>query len=262
VTLAELCAAARRERPELAFDDAVLAEAVASLAGELEPARCRAGDFALAQLAARGDRDAIRILEREHDATIARVCRRFAGHGHDPDDLRQILRDKLWVARPAALASYNGLGSLSSWLRILATRTFIDLGRRKDRAREELSPAAVEHALAPEDLALELIKAEYRDAVKRALLRAVDQLERGDRHLLRQHLVEALTIDQLAAVLGIHRSTVARRIANAKDRLAEATRMHLRAELALDEAELAQLVELVASKLELSMRTLLQSRPA
>ena len=91
---------------------------------------------------------------------------------------------------PPRIASYSGYGFLSNWLRVVATRTFLELTKRKDRARERIASEERLLALAmPDDLALDLVKAELRGAVTTALRAAVTTLEPGDRHLLRQHLV-------------------------------------------------------------------------
>ncbi|MFT3691955.1 MAG: sigma-70 family RNA polymerase sigma factor [Kofleriaceae bacterium] len=216
-----------------------------------------ADDHALAQAAARGDAAAIAAFEAKFAPAIDNVCRRFASTNHGEDDLRQILRDKLFVGGAPALATYDGRGSLGTWVKVIATRLFIDLGRRKDRARELADDVAIDRAFAPEDLGLEVIKAEYRDHVMRALRDAVAALDRGARHLLRQHLVSGLSIDQLAASLGIHRATAARRIAAAREQLIANTRDRLATTLEIDEHELAEMFALVISKLELSMKTLL-----
>src|SRR4029453_15390851 len=109
--------------------------------------------------------------------------------------------------RRPKIADYAGQGFLENWLRITAVRTFLDLGKRKDRAREAAAAEDPARGLAsPDDLELSLGKAENRAAVADALREAVGLLEPGDRHLLRQHLVAGLSIDQLSAVLGIHRA--------------------------------------------------------
>lgn len=219
-----------------------------------------ADELAVAQAAARGDAGAIAAVERAGAEAIAATCRRFAGAGHGEDDLRQILRDHLFVARPdrpPRIAEYDGGGSLGGWLRVVATRLFIDLGRAKGRAREQPVDDAVATTAAATDLALDAIKAEYRAAVAAALLAAARELAPGDRHLLRQHLVAGLTVDQLGAVLGIHRATAARRIARARDDLAARVREHLAAELDLDDRELAEVFGLVISRLDLSIARML-----
>jgi RNA polymerase sigma-70 factor (ECF subfamily) len=268
--LAELCEAARAAHPEIAVDDARLIAAI----GERAPAdpaqlpaylgRCRAGELWLALAAGSGDAWAIAAIEREHDAAIEAVCRRFATAVVGGDDLRQILRGRLYVPEPGRrpkIAEYAGQGFLENWLRITAVRTFLDLGKRKDRApREDASAEDPVLALAsPDDLELALVKAEYRAAVAEALREAVRLLEPGDRHLLRQHLVAGLSIDQLGAVLGIHRATAARRIARAREQLVADTRRALEVRRGLSARELDEMLALVMSGLDVSLSKLLAS---
>jgi RNA polymerase sigma-70 factor (ECF subfamily) len=135
---------------------------------------------------------------------------------------------------------------------------FLDLHKRRDRAREQPTDDDVMLALPqPGDLGLDLIKAEYRAAVASAMYEAASQLEPGDRHLLRQHLVEGLTIDQLGAVLGIHRATAARRIARASELLAATTKRLVATRLALSGSALDEVFGLVLSRLDVSLGRLL-----
>lgn len=266
--LTELCAQARAAHPHLGATDRAFVEALAAHAPAEDVVafcgRCRAAELALAVAAAAGGTAAIAELERLHAPTLDATCRRFAGRGHGVDDLRQLLRAKLFVAdedQAPRITLYNGQGSLGSWLRVTATRLFIDLGRRKDRAREiSEDPSGLEIVEAV-DLELELVKSEYRGAVAAAMVAAARELPPGERHLLRQHLAVGLTIDQLAAVLGIHRATVARRIARARDVLATRTRELVAAKLDLDDRELGELFGLVVSKIDVSLRRLLATRP-
>jgi len=261
--MSELYAEAKAAHPSLDLEERDFVQALTShVEGDVDAfcARCHAPEFALAVASARGSAYAINELERMYATSIGFACRRFAGRGHSEDDLRQILRTKLFVAepdRPPTIALYNGQGSLESWIRVTATRLFIDLGRRKDRARETASDPSELDAIEPRDLALDVIKAEYRGAVAAALDEAARQLEPGDRHLLRQHLVAGLSIDQLGAVLGVHRATAARRIARAREMLINKTRDLVAQQLQLDDKELAELFGLVVSKLDISMRRLL-----
>ncbi|MBS1123936.1 MAG: putative DNA-binding regulatory protein, partial [Deltaproteobacteria bacterium] len=183
------------------------------------------------------------------------------GPGQTADDLRQILRAKLFVAEPGEqpkIADYAGQGFLENWLRVTAVRVFLDLSKRKDRVRETF--AADDEVLAlpqPGDLSLDVVKAEYRAAVAAAMHEAAQQLEPGDRHLLRQHLVAGLSIDRLGAVLGIHRATAARRIARAKEQLVAETRRRLAIRLGLADLELDEVIGLVMSRLDVSIGQLL-----
>ena len=266
--LAAACRRAHAELPNLAIDDRALAAAIERGAGDdlaAHLADCHVADLALALAALERAPGAIEELEQRHGATIGAICRRFTQPGASEDDLRQVLRAKLYVApaeRRPKLAEYDGRGSLDNWLRVTATREFIDLTRRKDRMRERgADDEELGALLAPTDVGLEAIKAEYRAAVKTAMFDAVHELEAGDRHLLRQHLGAGLTIDQLAVVLGIHRATVARRIARAREQLAERCRALVAERLGLSPGELVDVYTLVRSRLELSFATLLATRP-
>ncbi|MGE0872776.1 MAG: sigma-70 family RNA polymerase sigma factor [Kofleriaceae bacterium] len=265
--LEQLCREATTAHPALSIDPRELVTAIAARApaSELDGylLRCRAPDLALAQLAARGAADAIAEIERAFRATIEATCRRFAGPGHTPDDLKQILRERLFVAEPGKqpkINEYAGQGFLENWLRVTAVRVFLDLGKRKDRHREAPADDDDVHALAePGDLALDVVKAEYRSAVAAAMRDAARLLEPGDRHLLRQHMVAGLSIDQLGAVLGIHRATAARRIAKAREQLVEHTRRLLAERLKIDDAELDEVLGLVISRLDVSISSLLKT---
>src|SRR5204862_1497770 len=172
------------------------------------------------------------------------------------EDLRQILRTRLFVAdrnKAPKIGDYAGQGFLENWLRVTAVRVFLDLAKRKDRSREAVAAddACVLALPAPSDLALDVVKAEYRGAVTAALREAATRLAPGDRHLLRQHFVGGLSIDQLGAVLGIHRATAARRIARARDQLVAVTRELLAARLDVTPREIDDVVALVASRVSI-----------
>ncbi len=268
--LAELVNDAHQTYPALEIDDRDLVQTIASRAPEGDVTNylehCHAGDLAVATLASRGSQEAISELERTHRGTIEATCRRFAGPGQTADDLRQILRAKLFVAEPgkrAKIADYAGQGFLENWLRVTAVRVFLDLTKRKDRTRE--SSAADDDILAlpnPSDLALDVVKAEYRSAVAAAMHAGAQRLEPGDRHLLRQHFVQGLSIDQLGAVLGIHRATAARRITRAREALVTETKAELAARLKLGDEELDEVLGLVMSRLDVSIAKLLATQPA
>ena len=270
--LVELCAAAHRELPELAdaIDDRALVSALAARAPEGDIAgdlvgyldRCHPGELALAQAASRGHAMAIEVLERTHRGVLDAICWRYASPGHSAADLRQILREKLYVAPPGGrpkLSEYAGRGELASWLRITAVRVFLDLDKRKDRARE--SPTADGELAMPDpgDLSLEVIKAEYRAAVAEAMRDAAAGLDLAERHLLHQHFVAGLSIDELGVALGIHRATAARRVARAREALVEETRALLAARLRLSNEDLDEVIGMVLSRLDVSIPRLFRA---
>jgi len=262
--LVALCAEARSRFPELAdvFDDRELATAIARRAPHDAQAyvdRCRGDELALALAAGRGDAAAIATLEHTYRSALDAACRRFVNATDTIEDLRQALRERLFVGPRAKLLEYAGQGLLDSWLRVTAIRLFLDLAKRKDRPRELLARDDEPVLPDPADLGLEIIKLEYRAAVTRAMYEAARVLEPGDRHLLRLSCVTGLSLDQLAVALGVHRATAARRLARAREQLVAGTRDVLRRQLELSPAELDEVVGLVISRLDLSMSKLFAS---
>ncbi|HSS02995.1 MAG TPA: hypothetical protein VLM79_38300 [Kofleriaceae bacterium] len=105
-----------------------------------------------------------------------------------------------------------------------------------------------------------MIKAEYRAAVAQAMRDAAGQLEGADRHLLHQHFVAGLSIDQLGVALGTHRATAARRVVRAREALVAGTRALLAARLHLASDELDEVIGMVLSRLDVSLPALFQAR--
>ena len=227
----------------------------------------RANDLYLACACARGIAGALERFERLYGGEIARTAQRFERPGLPADDLVQQLRAKLFTmpepartpgARPR-IASYTGQGFLQNWIRVTVTRTFIDCGRGHPESpevpiRNELVAVLPEPRGDPE---LQLLKREHVTHFKASFAEAVAALDSADRLLLKQHLVERLTIDQLGALYHLHRASAARRIAKARDALLVATRIALARRLGLPPERLASVLELVASRLEASIERLL-----
>jgi RNA polymerase sigma-70 factor (ECF subfamily) len=231
----------------------------------------RASDLYLGCACAHGVAGALERFEQLHGAEIARTAARFERPGLLADDLIQLLRAKLFTVPSASadparategrprIAMYTGQGFLQNWVRVTTTRTFIDCCRCHPEApevpiRSELVAVLPEPKGDPE---LALLKREHVTHFKASFAEAVAALDSADRLLLKQHLVERLTIDQLGALYHLHRASAARRIAKARDALLVATRIALARRLGLPPERLASVLELVASRLEASIERLL-----
>jgi RNA polymerase sigma-70 factor len=230
--------------------------ALATLLGTIE-----AGDLFLAFGCAQGDPRALAQFEGRYAAEIASIARRF--DASEVDDLGQFLREKLLLAhgdRPPRISEYRGRGLLRNWVRVVALRTFIDWRRSAEGAVQAPESGDALEIIADEsDLALALLKAQCRAEFKLAFSDATALLTSSERNLLRHHAVAGLSIDQIAAIYGIHRATAARRLADAKDRLVSLTRRELQRRLKLPAPELDTILALVRSQLELSLDRLLRS---
>src|SRR6202044_357253 len=125
----------------------------------------------------------------------------------------------------------------------------------KDAAEER---RAVEHVPSPpSDPERRLIQQRYRDAFNEALRDAVDALDAEHREILRLHFVERRTLEQLAASLGVHRATVARRLKAAREAVLGQARRAIEARLDVHDAELDSLAGLMRSQLDPSLLRLL-----
>ncbi|HMF40718.1 MAG TPA: transcriptional regulator [Polyangia bacterium] len=233
-------------------------ETVESFWDHLRPA-----DLYLACACARGLSAAIEKFEQTFGGEIGRTARRFERRGLAADDLQQLLRNKLFAAQPGEaprIASYTGQGFLQNWVRVTTTRAFID-ATRPQADTPEIPIADELVAMLPEpgaDPELELLKRQHVAHFKAAFAEAVGTLEASDRVVLRQHLVERLSIDQIGALYHLHRATAARRVVKAREALLAATRTALAARLGLTQEQLESVLALIASRMDASVERLLR----
>lgn len=171
------------------------------------------------------------------------------------DEVRQTLSEKLLVGSREGgpgLASYSGRGALMAWFKVGAVRIALRMKKRAGERPHE-GESAAERAVVRLDPELEFIKQRYRGDFTRAFEESVAALSPEQRNLLRLHFVDGLNIDKLGELLHLHRATVARRIATAREVIAEGTRQRLRDRLGLETAEFESLIALVRSRLEVSL---------
>ncbi|HEU0030637.1 MAG TPA: sigma factor-like helix-turn-helix DNA-binding protein [Kofleriaceae bacterium] len=171
------------------------------------------------------------------------------------DETRQRLRAMVLVdhaGRGPLIAQYSGRGALSRWLRVVAAREAGKV-RRSDLAQTPVDDERLFDVLAPAtDPALSAIKNDAARAFKQAFVAALAELDRRERTALRLHLLDGLTIDAIAPLYDVHRATVARWIANAKQAVLDRTRKRLMHELRLERDEVDSLIRLVHSRIELA----------
>ena len=226
-------------------------------------ARLHVPDLYLACACARGVAPAIEQFQRLYAAEILRSAARFNRASQTADDLHQLLCQRLFVGhdgRPPKIAEFGGQGQLRSWLHVTMVRMFLDATRSVGNRVEVPLEDALETllpAVSP-DPELELLKKRASVEFKAAFAEAVRGLEPSFRHVLRLSVIEKLTIDQLAAIQGVHRATAARRIVNARDALLAGTRASMSKSLRLHPDELDSLLGLIASRLEASVERLLR----
>ena len=262
-------AAARRRWPEAAVTDAGFAAALAlRLAAQKDPvtalAHLRIDDLFLAQWCVTGDARAIAAFERVHRTDLDAVFGRFRQLAVTGDEMRQALRIKLFVGatgKGPRIADYSGFGFLQNWVRVTALRTLVDLAR-SERARKLEEVFADEDMLAmaaPDALDSRYTRDQINRAIKQAFALAISALAPRQRNFLRHAHVDALTLDQIAALYNIHRATVARTLAQARETMMTATRRALAVQLDLADDQLESLVRAADSCIDLSLSRVLRA---
>lgn len=259
--LTTLCAEAAAAWPGVDVPPAELIAALATkLAGAEPPALAAAGlaELHLALACARGDQAAILAFDRAYLAVVPTALAGMKLPAATIEDVRATVRDKLLLAEgdaPPRIVGYAGHGRLKGLVQVMATRTAIDRLRHEEREAE----LPVTGLVAPGDLELSLIKAQYREAFVAGFTGAIATASRRDRNLLRLHFLGGVTLEQLAQMYGVHRATIVRWLAAARDTVFGATRAHVAVTLGAPADELDEMFELVRSRVELSVERLLAS---
>jgi RNA polymerase sigma-70 factor (ECF subfamily) len=152
------------------------------------------------------------------------------------------------------IAAYDGRAPLALWLRVCTARLAL---RQAGRARRtvDVDDAALEQ-LAPgvPDPELVYLKRHYGAQFRAAFAAAVQALAPRERNLLRHAVIDALSIDQIAAIYHVHRATAARQLERARRNLIGATRDHMRTTLGVDETELDSILRGLASMADVTLR--------
>jgi len=214
-----------------------------------------AADVALASAALRGlpgahaELDA--LLVRAVAAGIARIDRSepFAAL------VAQTLRERLLLGEPPRLAGYTGRGSLFGWLRVAAARTALNVRRAEaPHAHDDLSSGLRASQRDPE---LAVLRRRYAGELEGALRAALQHVAPRERAALCLVVRDGMTLDEVAALYHVGRSTAHRWVASARETLTRETRRALEARMGISEAELESLVRDVGSRVDVSLVRLL-----
>jgi RNA polymerase sigma-70 factor (ECF subfamily) len=264
--LAERITRATAAWPHVTIDDEQFVRAIAKRLAADAPARSldamHTDDLYLGCGCAAGDPGALAGFEERCGPVIARAIATTRASASDRADLGQVVRQRLLVAPaqggPPRIATYSARGSLPSWVRVVATR---EAARMLPRVRREV--AAEDDELAgliagDDDPEVGYLKRLYRAEFKRAFHAAVESLEDRERLVLRQHTLDGLGIDQLAALHGVYRATAARWVESARASVLAGTQRELIHRLRLSCGELASVMRLIQSQFEVSLPRVLR----
>jgi RNA polymerase sigma-70 factor (ECF subfamily) len=213
--------------------------------------RVRASDLYLACGCAHGVENAVRGFDREFSSVIEAVYWRTSPAGVVLSEAKAAVMEHLLIGVEGSvprIGSYSGVGPLGSWLRVVATRTFIEMRCRP--ARESPNQDVVERAADPgRNPEFSVIMAQDRGLIRRALLAAIGGLSHADRMLLRFE-AKGTSPDAVAKKLSVSRRTIERRLQRVHGLVLTNFEKALRTSFGLEGSRLESLVVVLRSQMQ------------
>ncbi len=176
-------------------------------------------DLYLATACARGSEEAWVLLEKQYRAQVREACRYYVRPLSDAEDLTEIVWASLFLpgrGDQPRIGSYDGLCSLSTWLRTIVIRRAINYRREKAHAAKQPQLPVDVPDPRPSQVATDSYQ-KFEPILKDALKSVCDRLDCEDCELLLWRFGEDMSLSAIARRLGLHQSTITRRI----DRLCE-----------------------------------------
>lgn len=218
-------------------------------------------DLAIAAACAAGDPAALRAFDATYLGNLAAVLARVTTSAAEVAEVAQVVREAAGAGRRGAgpdprrgrprRSRRAGAGDRDPHRAQPAARH--QPARRARRSRRARQPGA------RGDPGLAAIQAQHRALIKAALEAALAQLAPRQRSVLRMHLIEGLTIDEIGRAHDVHRATAARWLEHVRDELRAATLRGLRTRLGGDADGIASLIRVIDSRLQVSFQRLLAS---
>jgi RNA polymerase sigma-70 factor (ECF subfamily) len=220
-------------------------------------------ELVLVSALSQGSKQASLVFETRYLEPLGGRLARLRLSETELDEVKQRTREKLLVRREGErfrLEDYAGEGRLAGLIQVTATREALSLFRKT--RRETRLDAAVLGAAFDFDPGIEMLEGRARDAFRSAFARAVARLEPRQRNLLRMHLLGGVTLEKLAELHAVHRATVVRWLAAAREQVARDTEREVGEALALQGTELESVMNAIRSRIDLSVERLFRSQIA
>jgi RNA polymerase sigma-70 factor (ECF subfamily) len=157
----------------------------------------------LVEACQRGEREAFRALFEIYRDRIYSIALRFAGDETAAMDIAQDTFVKLF----ASIHQYRGDAAFQTWIYRLVVNSCFD-HKRRTRRLVPLAAGFLATLRASADSLADLLRSEVRTSVRTA----VDRLSPALRMVIVLRYTEALSYEEIAAVLGCSQGTVASRL--------------------------------------------------
>ena len=145
-------------------------------------------------------------------------------------------------------------------IKVMAVRAAISMTRSASRQHADPEETLLSMPSMELDPELQSVRQELRLHFKEAFEQAAAQLEPRQRNLLRLHLLDGVTLEQLAANYSVHRATITRWLAQARQSLLKNTRKNLQAKVTGSAEEFDSLASLIESRIDMSYSRLLKTK--
>ncbi len=159
--------------------------------------------------------------------------------------------------RSSKLNSYMGIGSLMGWLRTVLSQGFIDRYRREQKLvnldEEEESEG---HAL-PQAVTMPAVDEKLDPRLEKATETALSALSAEERFILKSYYLDDQTLAEIARTLGVHESTISRKVEKIAGALQKKIRVTL-LKMGLSKAEIEDAFSADVRDMEVNVRARLQ----
>src|SRR6202165_5644678 len=220
-------------------------------------AALRLGELALARACAAGNERAWRDFINRYRQKLHSMALHITRDGAHAAELADSLFADLYGVnardgvRRSKLVFYTGRGSLEGWLRTVMAQEFINRYRKQKRtvSLEEQTEEGVQFAAAVPEPACTSDK-----LLEAATDEALAELSSEDRFTLASYYLDGRTLAEIARTLGLHESSVSRRL----DRLATGLRKRILAGLriqGMSHAQATEALETDVRDLQLNLRS-------
>ncbi len=208
-----------------------------------------------------GDDRAIGALRTLVTPAVRSALSRFEDVSGFREDVASDLFERMVVGRGGSgprLGQYHGRGDLKRWFQVAAARLAVDRVRGRGRREDASDDVSLLDGLdASADPEMRYLEERYRREFGSAFETAVARLTDRDRRLLRERLVHRLGLVQIAKLHDTTKSTAARWVEAARDRLVQGVHVEIADRLSVSESELRSVMKMVRSKIHLSVARVL-----
>jgi RNA polymerase sigma-70 factor (ECF subfamily) len=175
-----------------------------------------ASDAILAERAAQRDTDAIRTIMRRYNRRLYRMARSILGNDAEAEDALQ----NAYLKAFRALGDFRADASLGTWLTRIVINEALALARRRkpdielaDGGRPGAGGTVIPF---PASANIDPERAMAQNQIKVAVERAIDELPEAFRTVLVARVLERMSVEETADLLGLRVETVKTRLHRAR----------------------------------------------